>query len=137
MANPTQERIAKPYEKNLKELLHPDDSLEEALKTKYIAAAHQRILQPLFIFAEALLALNFLLKGYYQRRGRQKKIIAAVLCAFTLRATMMSLINMNGKWEGALYFAYALYSIVLLLNGYFLFSFKKTSLKIPFATQKT
>lgn len=100
LAATVQERIIKPYERSLPELLNPSEMDDLSLRTKaqLRAEGHQRLLSPLLVLLFALIGLSALLPQELNRRGRQKHIIAAVSLAAIAHISLVCLINMNGRW---------------------------------------
>ena len=102
-------RTVRPYEKSITELLEVDDRLDKDTQTRYRSAAHQRILQPFFGFIYVLLALNFMLKPHYNRRGRQWAIFWAFSIGFLFHIMITTCINFNCKFSGSIYLAYFIF----------------------------
>jgi lipopolysaccharide export system permease protein len=83
----------KPKERYLKELLEPnDDSTAEDLE-KYRAEIHQRIIYPLLPIIFSAIALAFILRGKFNRRGNFVNIIAATAVATTFLVLTLTLFD--------------------------------------------
>jgi lipopolysaccharide export system permease protein len=103
-----QERIIKPYERSLSDLLNPPDAgtLPPTTKAQLHSEGHQRLLPPLLVILFSLIGLCTLLPHEFNRRGRQKRIILAIGLATCIHIGLVSLINMNGRWAITIPLAY-------------------------------
>jgi len=73
-------------ERFLGELLHPTDPLlTDKLRNSYLAEAHNRLSQPLYCLAFAMIALAAILKVRRQRGALAKRLTMASLAAATVR----------------------------------------------------
>lgn len=110
-----QERIIKPYERSLSDLLNPPDAdnLPLTIKTQLHSEGHQRLLPPLLVMLFALIGLSALLPQELNRRGRQKRIIAAIGVAMCTHIGLIFLINIHGRWSLTIPLAY----LTILLIG--------------------
>ena len=117
LAVSVQERLIKPYERSLSDLLDPGegDNLPWATKAHLRAEAHQRLLSPLLVIVFALIGLCALLPQELNRRGRQKRIMGAVAFAAGAHMALIFLININGKWGGAIPLAYFFILVLALV----------------------
>lgn len=116
LASNIQERIIKPYERSLNELLNPPDSeeLTPSTKAQMTAEAHQRLLAPFLVLLFALIGLSTLLPQEFNRRGRQKRIVLAVGIAVSIHIGLVVLINLNGRWAPTIPITYILISLITL-----------------------
>lgn len=75
--------ILKPSDRFLYELFYPDlgDWNQNQNKEKYLAEAHTRLSLPLLNLAMAAIAIIAVVGGNFSRRGYQKRIIIASVCA--------------------------------------------------------
>ncbi len=100
-------RYRKPHEHFLKDLLNPDENLiSKQQRPKFIAEGHQRILTPLQALAFALIGVSILLQGDFDRRGRSKRIMIAVMSCCTLQILTLGLINLSERTMLTLPIAY-------------------------------
>lgn len=109
-----QERIIKPYERSLTDLLNPPDAdtLPPTTKAQLNSEGHQRLLPPLLVLLFTLIGLSALLPQELNRRGRQKRITMAIALATCIHISLVFLINLNGRWNITIPLAYL--SIVLI-----------------------
>ncbi len=110
-----QERIIKPYERSLSELLNPPDADNLPLTTKaqLHSEGHQRLLPPLLVMLFTLIGLSALLPQELNRRGRQKRIATAIGVATGIHIGLILLINISGRWNLTIPLAY----LAILLIG--------------------
>lgn len=103
-----QERIIKPYERSLSDLLNPPDADKLPLTTRaqLHSEGHQRLLPPFLVILFALIGLSALLPQELNRRGRQKRILTAIGLAIGIHIGLIFLINMNGRWSLTIPLAY-------------------------------
>lgn len=124
LATNIQERIIKPYERSLTDLLSPPDAdnLPLATKAQLYAEGHQRLLPPFLVILFTLIGLSTLLPQELNRRGRQKRIALAIGLAATIHIGLISLINLNSRWGITIPLAYGailligLTSVIILEN---------------------
>ena len=91
-------RQRKPYERFITELLNPDkENIDSNMQRKYAVEAHQRLIMPLTSLIFSLTAVNFLLQGDYNRRGKSKKILSAVILCAILQGLLLILIHLIEK----------------------------------------
>jgi lipopolysaccharide export system permease protein len=112
-----QERIIKPYERSLADLLNPPDTetLHPATKAQLNSEGHQRLLPPLLVILFSLIGLSTLLPQEFNRRGRQKRIILAIGLAICIHISLVVLININGHWPFTIPLAYFLIFCIALI----------------------
>ena len=72
-------------ERFLDELLHPDPALTQKIRNSYLAEAHNRLSQPLYCLAFAMIALAAILKVRRQRSALAKRLTLASLAAAAVR----------------------------------------------------
>lgn len=113
-----QERIIKPYERSLSDLLNPPDAetLHPTTKSQLLSEGHQRLLPPLLVMLFSLIGLSTLLPQEFNRRGRQKRIILAIGLAICIHIGLVSLINMSGRWTITIPLAYICVILVGLIS---------------------
>jgi len=124
LATNIQERIVKPYERSLSDLLSPPDadSLPPTTKAQLYAEGHQRLLPPFLVILFTLIGLSTLLPQELNRRGRQKRITIAVGLATGIHIGLIFLLNTNGRWSLTIPLAYlfilliSVSSLVILEN---------------------
>jgi lipopolysaccharide export system permease protein len=103
-----QERMIKPYERSLGDLLNPPDeeTLHPRTKAQLNSEGHQRLLSPLLTILFSLIGLSALLPQEFNRRGRQKRIFLAICIAACVHMGIIFLININGRWSLSILVAY-------------------------------
>lgn len=113
-----QERIIKPYERSLSDLLNPPDADKLPLTTRaqLHSEGHQRLLPPFLVILFALIGLSALLPQELNRRGRQKRILTAIGLAIGIHIGLILLINMNGRWSLTIPLAYLITLLVGLVS---------------------
>jgi lipopolysaccharide export system permease protein len=72
-------------ERFLSELLNPDPALPQKVRNSYLAEAHNRLSQPLYCLAFAMIALAAILKVRRQRSALAKRLTMAALAAAAVR----------------------------------------------------
>jgi len=72
-------------ERFLSELLNPDPALTQKVRNSYLAEAHNRLSQPLYCLAFAMIALAAILKVRRQRGALAKRLTMASLAAAAVR----------------------------------------------------
>lgn len=122
LASNLQERMIKPHERSLTELLTPpdQDNLSLTTKSQLRAEGHQRLLPPLLVILFTLIGLSALLPQELKRRGRQKHIFASVGFAACTHGMLVFLININGRWAITIPLAYLLVVVIGLLCLFYL-----------------
>lgn len=117
LATNIQERIIKPYERSLSDLLDPPDadSLHPTTKAQFHSEGHQRLLSPLLVLLFALIGLSTLLPQEFNRRGRQKRILLAIGLAACIHVGLIFLININGRWAITIPLAYVCVILIGLI----------------------
>lgn len=110
-----QERIIKPYERSLSDLLNPPDADKLPLITRaqLHSEGHQRLLPPFLVILFTLIGLSALLPQELNRRGRQKRILTAIGLAISIHIGLIFLININARWSLTIPLAY----LITLLIG--------------------
>jgi lipopolysaccharide export system permease protein len=116
LAGTAQQRVIKPYEKPILELLDPEDkdTMDPRLRSQFTAEAHMRILTPFLIILFAIIGVGTLLTGEYNRRGRFNRIISAVVFASITQGTLVTMINMNGRASAFIPLSYCLIGIIMM-----------------------
>jgi len=84
-AGPMRSNQRQTNERFLGELLHPDPALPEKIRNSYLAEAHNRLSQPLYCLAFAMIALAAILKVRRQRSALAKRLTVAALAAAAVR----------------------------------------------------
>jgi lipopolysaccharide export system permease protein len=113
-----QERIIKPYERSLSDLLDPPDGDKLPLTTRaqLNSEGHQRLLPPFLVILFTLIGLSALLPQELNRRGRQKRILTAIGLAIGIHIGLIFLININGRWSLTIPLAYLTTLLISLLS---------------------
>lgn len=86
-------RFLKAYERYIGELLNPEEKLPQKIKLEFIAAAHQRILAPLYAFVFGLLGVCSMILGHFNRRGQMKRIVMACAVASFIELGALNLLH--------------------------------------------
>ncbi len=89
----------KPKERYISELLHPETNSDSMELDRYRAEFHQRIVNPLLSAVFSIIALAFILRGNFNRRGNVKNIIFATLAATTFLISTMACYNLISSSE--------------------------------------
>lgn len=114
----------KPGELYLSELLNPDPNLSESDLAKYHSEVHQRFTYPILPLAMSLIALAFVLRGQFSRRGNSMNIVLAIMMAtafLSLDIVSCNLIETSAKFTPLPYVNILLFiglCLKLLINGY-------------------
>ena len=113
-----QERIIKPYERSLSDLLNPPDADNLPLTTKaqLQSEGHQRLLPPLLVLLFTLIGLSALLPQELNRRGRQKRITMAIGLAICIHIGLVFLINIHSRWNISIALAYMAIMLIGLVS---------------------
>lgn len=102
-------RVLKKDERNLVELLYPENNIVGKELNKFNAEAHQRLTWPLLNISLPLLVVVILLSGDFNRRGQSRKIITAAISGLALIILAIALKNMVGSGK-----QFAIYGLYLL-----------------------
>jgi lipopolysaccharide export system permease protein len=109
-----QARPRKPYELSIRELISSDNiSLPHG--QRLYAEGYQRLLNPLYSIAFTCIALCFLLRANFRRRGQFFSILQAVLVVLFLQSGCISLMNWGSKTWYAIVAAYILMITTILV----------------------
>ncbi|MGV8949107.1 MAG: LptF/LptG family permease [Candidatus Paracaedibacter sp.] len=113
-----QERIIKPYERSLSDLLNPPDAdkLPPITRAQLHSEGHQRLLPPFLVILFTLIGLSALLPQELNRRGRQKRILTAIGLAIGIHIGLIFLINIHGRWSLTIPLAYLTILLIGLLS---------------------
>jgi lipopolysaccharide export system permease protein len=84
-ANQTRGSERATSERYLSELFWPSDKLEPKVRNAYIAEGHNRLSQPLYCIAFALIALAAVLRGRRARGANAMRLAAAIAAAVAIR----------------------------------------------------
>lgn len=87
------ERVFKPYEKDLSELLNPPAGTNKQMRAKMNAEAHQRILTPFLVFLDGIMIALFMTRPSSNRSKHRYNFIALFFIGFLSHGGMFSLIN--------------------------------------------
>ncbi|MEQ9491037.1 MAG: LptF/LptG family permease [Alphaproteobacteria bacterium] len=87
-----------PKERYLPDLLWPSgSSADEAYYGKLIAEGHNRLAQPLLAISYAFVALAFVLRSGFDRRGQLKPIMMAVVVMTAMLAANLGIVSAGSK----------------------------------------
>ncbi len=95
-----------------------DQQAQQSATNVYRAELHDRLSQPLYAFAFALIAFAALGRAQPARQGRGFIILNAVVCALAIRLAGYTVTGAAAQWYGAIMFLYAIpatASIIALL----------------------
>ena len=84
-SGPARYGLRKPPERFLGELLWPEREVNQSMREQYFAEAHDRLSQPLYCIAFALIALAAVVRGGRQRGSVAMRLGVAILAAVGLR----------------------------------------------------
>ncbi|HXF90944.1 MAG TPA: LptF/LptG family permease [Candidatus Nitrosotenuis sp.] len=105
------------YEWSISELLNPpDDDLSSKKRRKLRVEGHRRILNSLFNFAFAAIAVAIMLAGQIQRRGRLYRVLLPIAICLFVELAALTLINLNARKSHMIYLAYGLVGGVTLIS---------------------
>ncbi len=92
-------RWRKPKERYLTDLLWIDESNTEDVSNRgrLWAAGHDMLTSPLYTLAFTLIALAVMLTGEFNRRGRGKRLIVAVVLVMALRLAGLAFVNLTAQ----------------------------------------
>jgi lipopolysaccharide export system permease protein len=130
-ATSSQARSYRPYELSLKALLFPDPKLPKPSQLSLKAEGHQRLLTPLLVLVFALVAVSFLLKGQFSRRGQGISIAFATIVAVSLQCLIFLFVNLGAKYPYVLGMAYGALLGTIGLSIKALVSSKKRGISSP------
>ena len=82
-------RFLRAYERYIGDLLNPQEDLSHSTRLEFIAAAHQRLISPLYALAFGLLSVCAMILGHFNRRGRPGKILMACIIASLIEVSTM------------------------------------------------
>lgn len=99
LSRSTEDRFADNRERNTRELLNISeaDGVSAINVSRMRAEAHQRIVSPLAPVGYTIVALIFLLRGSFDRRGQTGRIVAAILTVVTLQAISLGAANVASQ----------------------------------------
>ncbi len=99
LSRSTEDRFADNRERTTRELLNISeaDGVSAINVSRMRAEAHQRIVSPLATVGYTIVALIFLLRGSFNRRGQTGRIIAAILGVVTLQAISLGAANLASQ----------------------------------------
>ncbi len=105
------ERWVEPRERSMKELLAPSDKIDDAMKTRFLAEFHMRLVLPFLAVTFTLIACVAALTGSFDRRGMNLRVAAAALAIIVLEGIVITLYNLTAK---QIWLAVLLYAVVFL-----------------------
>lgn len=110
------ERWREPSERYLHELFWPDESSinDRAYRNNLIMEGHRRLSLPLYVPALTLVALAFLLRGGFERRGQTKRLIAAGATGLLVQILAVGVGTVAAR---SLWFAPLLYALPLAISA--------------------
>jgi lipopolysaccharide export system permease protein len=99
-------RPEKAYEKSLSDLLNPSIEMQEEMKNRYRAEAHQRILLPFLCLLDALFITALVLSGDLGRRYNRRNLVWAAFGVFFFHLVTLGLLQSSVRHYMALNAAY-------------------------------
>ena len=98
------QRWREPNERTFIELLNPDmtNKYDAINKSSFTVEAHHRLITPLNALGFSLVCLACILLGPFNRRGQNRKVLAAALIVILLQAINLSVISLARKHIGFL-----------------------------------
>ncbi len=99
LSRSTEDRFADNRERTTRELLNISeaDGVSTLNVSRMRSEAHQRIVSPLATVGYTIVALIFLLRGSFDRRGQTGRIIAAILAVVVLQAVSLGASNLASQ----------------------------------------
>ena len=118
LSRTTEDRFADNRERDTRELLNisEEDGISAINVSRMKAEAHQRIVSPLTTIGYTAMALVFLLRGSFNRRGQAGRIIAAILTVVTLQAASLGAANLASQSTSFIVLLY-LVAIIPIVAG--------------------
>ena len=118
LSRTTEDRFADNRERNTLELLNisEQDGISAINVSRMKAEAHQRIASPLTSIGYTAMALVFLLRGTFDRRGQAGRIIAAILTVVILQAAGLGANNLASQSTSFIFLLY-LIAIMPIIAG--------------------
>jgi lipopolysaccharide export system permease protein len=110
-SNPAKVTERASNEQFLSELFHPDPSLRARTRKAYVAEGHNRIAQPLYCIAFALIALIAVVRG---RRGRGAYALRLILASLAAAGLRIAGYGVQGLASGNNAYCFLFYVIPLL-----------------------
>jgi lipopolysaccharide export system permease protein len=114
----TADRWREPRERFMHELF--GSARDDADRGRLRAEGHNRLVAPLLPVSMTLVAIAALLAGDHNRRGQNRRVVAAVVLAAALQASNLSMQNVVTKWPAAVPLLYANALLPMLLAGWWL-----------------
>jgi lipopolysaccharide export system permease protein len=111
-------RERQPEERYLSELLWPEDAA--AGDRSLVVELNMRLANPLLALAMAALPVACLLTGEFNRRGQSRRILLAILLAFTMQLLDIGLRNLAGRTDIAVPLLYANVLLPLIATSFLL-----------------
>jgi lipopolysaccharide export system permease protein len=74
-------RFLRAYERHIGDLFNPKETLSPSARLEFIAAAHQRLISPLYALVFGLLGVCAMILGHFNRKGRAGRILMACIIA--------------------------------------------------------
>jgi lipopolysaccharide export system permease protein len=96
------------------------DDTDRQNRGRLRAEGHNRLVAPLLPVSMTLVAIAALLAGDHNRRGQNRRVVAAVVLAAALQASNLSMQNVVTKWPAAVPLLYANALLPILLASWWL-----------------
>ncbi len=110
-----------PKERFLPDLLNPSESSTDQFYADELRAeGHQRLSNPLYALAFAMIALASLLSGDFNRRGQTRRILTAILLVMLLQVGGIGLSNWAAHFTGLIPLMYGVPVVAILGSAYML-----------------
>jgi len=110
----------KPGELYLQELLNPNTDLSDEELAKYRSEINQRFTYPLLPISLTLIALSFILRGQFSRRGNSLNIVLAIFIAAAFLALVITSFNLIENSSKFVFLPYAIFLFFSIFSLNFL-----------------
>lgn len=102
-------RIKDPRELTFSELLSAQrgEQIETKNHNKLVIELHKRFILPLYNLCFALIAVTFLIRGNFSRRGQSERVFIAVLCMLLVQSASLGIENAATRNPYLIIFMYA------------------------------
>ena len=102
-------RIKDPRELTFSELLSAQrgENIETKNHNKLLIELHKRFILPLYNLCFALIAVTFLIRGNFSRRGQSERVFIAVLCMLLVQSASLGIENAATRNPYLIIFMYA------------------------------
>jgi lipopolysaccharide export system permease protein len=117
-----EKRSEKAYEKSLKELFFPDNTMQDIIKKRYRAEAHQRLLLPFLCLLDAMFITGVLLSGDLGKRFNRQRLMIASVGVFIFHLVTFGLLQSATRLDVFIPLAYAFVFLSIMGSLFYLIS---------------